>query len=286
MSRRELKTVMRQIHRDKKFTFKPSLTPLTERLAESARYHNKSISQTNIKIQSRQAFPNQNTSRSSSQIQDAILETKSAQQLPQPKKRKRWEDLHDNHKIYQERIDKQKQELLQYRMSIEIQDCTFKPNTVKTPVSKKVSQDFSSHLTKQSGISPLRANDIFERNLKWKNEIKQKIQVKQDEVKKAEMEGVTFQPEITNFDKNSLQANSKTQLESNMKAIDLYVKRIQKAKEENERKSKIIYSNKTINQTYVSKTVLYEQKYNFNESKERIIKQSNTIEKYLEFQIE
>ncbi len=37
MTRRELHKVMNQLKRDKKFTFKPSLTPLTERLAMSAK---------------------------------------------------------------------------------------------------------------------------------------------------------------------------------------------------------------------------------------------------------
>lgn len=55
---------MNKLQRDKKFPFKPSLTPLTERLAMSAR------------------------------LQQEYSSTDLKKQTPEKKKRKRWEDLY------------------------------------------------------------------------------------------------------------------------------------------------------------------------------------------------
>ena len=81
MSRRELHKVMNQMQREKKFPFRPSLTPLTERLAMTAR------------------------------LQQQYVPKEKEMSSEKAPKRKRWEELYAEDKAKREKYEKIKIEV-------------------------------------------------------------------------------------------------------------------------------------------------------------------------------
>lgn len=117
--------------RDKKFPFKPSLSPFTERLAEAMRVKKVSLEE------------------------DPQAKMVSA--------KKRWEELYQDSKHKAAKIEKKKQKLISEKTIKEIEECTFQPHLASKSID----------LTRKSDGPTIRKSGIFERNLKWKNDLEE-----------------------------------------------------------------------------------------------------------------
>eukprot|EP00347_Sterkiella_histriomuscorum_P004774 403359157 len=312
MHRKELQKAMRLIQRDKKFTFKPQLNPLTERLASQ-----KSNSRTNSRLsfskspQNHQNLTSTDFASSSTPIitnsyksqlncykninknglqssnsnntsnilsmktsadvtlspsnfaqqlisnrQNPCSQQNNIQQYTPHKQRKRWEELYDEDKVRRIKLKQQEIQLNEQRMTNEIVGCTFKPELNnhemgQSPDLKSKAINKSAAKNKSPSTSPLKsATSLFDRNQKWKQEVDQKRLQQLSEQQAIELKSLTFKPQIGKYDKNKLVPDNQTtnsgkqQLESNMKAVDLYLKRMQKAKDEESRRQSIVFANK------------------------------------------
>ena len=149
----------------------------------------------------------------------------------------RWNYLHDFNKLYKTKIQEMREHQKQIEDEKEMKECTFEPK-----LNKSIS--YINNSNKNKSFNSLLNLNLIERQDAWiekrKNYIKQKEKEKQNE----QMKNCFFTPEI-NKDNAIKKARIKTKtinLLEDPESYSMYIKRLQKKRDEAEKEKKREYS--------------------------------------------
>lgn len=153
----------------------------------------------------------------------------------------RWNYLHDMNKLYQSRLQEKREQQKQIESEKEMEECTFEPKLNKSILYKNNSNyDLKQNNTVNNNNtenSILNLN-LIERQDAWIEKRKTKINEKAQQKENDQMKQCFFTPEINNEDatqKAKITRKTVSLLED-PESYSMYIKRLQKKREEDEKK--------------------------------------------------
>jgi hypothetical protein len=146
----------------------------------------------------------------------------------------RWNYLHDFNKLYKTKLQEKREKQKMIEDEKEMRECTFEPK-----LNKSISYINNTNNTKSYNNSLLNLN-LIERQDAWIEKRKDNIKRIEKLKQKQQMEDCFFTPEINNEDamkKSRIKAKTINLLED-PESYSMYIKRLQKKREEAERQKK------------------------------------------------